>query len=147
MKVVLMKDVQNLGHAGDIKEVAGGYANNFLIPGGYAKVATDGVMRKAEELKAEREKNAEQALVQAKELAEKLQGVSVVIKAKADASKKLYAAVKAEEISEALKAKGFEIAKSKIEIGQPIKEVGDFEATVNLDHGLEVNIGVAVEAE
>lgn len=147
MKVVLMKDVQNLGHAGDIKEVSDGYANNFLIPGGYAKVATDSIVKKAEEIRAQRQKDSELALDRAKELAEKLQGVSVTIKAKADASKKLYAAVKADEISEALKAKGFEISKNKIEIAQPIKEIGDFEVTVNLDHGLESNIGVAVETE
>ncbi|MFA7169969.1 MAG: 50S ribosomal protein L9 [Candidatus Paceibacterota bacterium] len=147
MKVVLMKDVQNLGRMGEVKEVAGGYANNFLLPGGYARVATESVMKKAEEIQAQREKDAEDALKLAKEMADKLQGVVVTIKAKADASKKLYAGIKAEEISEALKAKGFEIEKGGVMVDEPIKELGEFEITINLEHGLETSIGVNIEAE
>ncbi len=147
MKVILIKDVQNLGHTGDVKEVSGGYAKNFLIPGGYAKVATESIVKKAEAMQAERAENARQEFEQAKELAAKMQGVAVVVKAKADSSKKLYAAVKSEEIADALKAKGFEIDKNKIVIGEPIKELGEFEVILNLEHGLEANIGVTVEAE
>ncbi len=147
MKVILIKDVQSLGRTGDVKEVSGGYANNFLIPGGYAKIATEGLIRKAEEAKAERVLAAEAELEKAKETVAKINGQSVAIKAKADASKKLYAAVKAEEIAEALKAKGFEVDKDDIVIDEPIKEVGEFEVTLDLEHGLEARIGVAVEAE
>lgn len=147
MKVILIKDVQNLGHTGDVKEVSGGYAKNFLIPGGYAKVATESIIKKAEAMQAERAENARQEFEQAKELAAKMQGVAVVVKAKADSSKKLYAAVKSEEIADALKAKGFEIDKNKIVIDEPIKELGEFEVILNLEHGLEANIGVTVEAE
>jgi large subunit ribosomal protein L9 len=147
MKVILNKDVQNLGHAGEVKEVSGGYAKNFLIPGGYAKVATEGIIKKAEEQKEERAQQAKVELEHAKELADKLQGQAVIIKAKAEGTKKLYASVKPEEIAAALKEKGFEVDKSKIEIPQPIKEVGDFEVAVNLEHGLEVGITVTVEAQ
>lgn len=147
MKVILIKDVQNLGHAGDIKEVAGGYANNFLIPGGYAKVATESAIKKAEEIRAEKQKTVEEAFKTAKAMADKIHGESVTVKAKADESKKLYAAVKAEEIAAALKVKGFEVGKSNIVIDEPIKEVGEFEVTVNLEHGLEEKVGVTVEAE
>jgi large subunit ribosomal protein L9 len=147
MKVILIKDVQSLGHAGDVKEVSGGYAKNFLIPGGYAKVATESIIKKAEEMKAKRAEEAEAELEKTKEIIAKIQGQSVTIKAKADASKKLYAAVKAEEIAEALRVKGFEVAKNNIVIAEPIKELGDFEVTVNFEHGLEANIGVIVEAE
>jgi large subunit ribosomal protein L9 len=147
MKVILIKDVQNLGHTGDIKEVSGGYAKNFLIPGGYAKVATESLVRKADQLKAERDKERAAEFEQAKELVAKIQGQAVTVKAKADPSKKLYAAVKPEEIAEALKEKGFAVEKDQIEIGEPIKELGDFEVTVNLEHGLEANIAVTVEAE
>jgi large subunit ribosomal protein L9 len=147
MKVILTKDVQSLGRTGDIKEVSGGYAKNFLLPGGYAKVATPGLIKKAEEIKAERVKEAEAEMEKAKEMVTKIQGQSVAIKAKADASKKLYAAVKAEEIAEALKAKGFEVDKDNIAINEPIKEVGEFEVTLDLEHGLLARIGVTVEAE
>jgi len=147
MKVILIKDVQSLGHSGDIKDVSDGYARNFLIPGGYAKPATQSALEKAEQIKAQKAKEAEGELGRAKELAKKLQGESVVVKAKADDSGKLYAAVKGEEISEALKAKGFEVEKNKVVIGDPIKELGEFEININLDHGLEVLIGVTVEKE
>lgn len=147
MKVILIKDVQNLGHTGDVKEVSGGYAKNFLIPGGYARIATDSLIKKADALKAEREKERAVEFEKAKELVAKIQGQAVTIKAKSDPSKKLYAAVKPEEISEALKAKGFEVEKNAVVIAEPIKELGDFEVTVNLEHGLEARISVTVEAE
>jgi len=147
MKVILAKDVQNLGSANDIKEVADGYARNFLIPGGFAKIATESAVKQAEELKIEKEKRAEEELKNIQEMAEKLEGVSVVIKAKADQTKKLYAAVKPKEISEALSLKGFNVDESKIVIKEPIKEIGEYEVTANLKHGLEVRIGVVVESE
>lgn len=147
MKVILTKDVQNLGHTGDVKEVSGGYAKNFLIPGGYAKVATESIIKKADEMKVQKDKEAEIELERAKEVVATIQGQSVTIKAKADPSKKLYAAVKAEEIAEALKAKGFAVDKSNVVVDEPIKELGDFEVTLNLEHGLEARIAVIVEAE
>jgi large subunit ribosomal protein L9 len=147
MKVVLIKDVQNLGNAGEVKEVADGYARNFLIPGGYVELATEAAVKRAEKLRVEKEKRAEEELKKAEELASKLEGVSVTIKTKADESGRLYAAVKPEEISKALSGKGFDVDKDKIVIGEPIKEVGDYEVVVNLNHGLEVKIGVVVEGK
>jgi len=147
MKVILIKDVQNLGHTGDVKDVSGGYAKNFLIPGGYARVASEGMIKKVEKIQEQKAESAQHELEITKELAEKIQGQSVTIKAKADPSKKLYASVKQEEIADALKAKGFEVDKSKIELEEPIKEVGEFEVVINLEHGLEANIGVIVEAQ
>ncbi len=147
MKVILIKDVQDLGGVGDVKEVADGYARNFLIPGGYVKVATKNAVKQAEELKIKKEKQAKENLEKAEGAAGKLEGVSVTIKSKTDESGKLYAAVKPEEISKALNDKGFEIDKNKIVIEEPIKEIGDYEVTVNFDHGLEVEIGVVVESD
>ncbi|MCK4591865.1 50S ribosomal protein L9 [Candidatus Parcubacteria bacterium] len=147
MKVILTKDVQNLGCAGDIKEIADGYARNFLIPGGYVAIATKDIIKQSEKMKLEKEKQAEEGLKIAEELSGKLESMSVTIKSKADDSGKLYAAIKAKEISELLGDKGFDINKDKIVIGEPIKEIGDYEVVINLDHGLEVRIGVVVESE
>ena len=147
MKVILIKDVQDLGSVGDIKEVANGYARNFLIPGGYVKVATKNAIKQAEELKVKKEGQAKENLEKAAGAAGKLKGVSVTIKSKTDESGKLYAAIKTEEISKALNDKGFEIDKNKIVIEEPIKEIGDHEVVVNLEHGLEVEIGVVVESD
>ena len=147
MKVILMKEVEDLGNVGDVKEVADGYARNFLIPGGYAKVATKNAIKQAEELQNKKEKEAKKDLIKAEEIAGKLEGVSVTIKSKTDESGKLYAAVKPEEISKALDDKGFKVDKNKIVIKEPIKEAKDYEVVVNLEHGLEVEIGVVVESD
>lgn len=147
MKVILTKDMQNLGGAGDIKDVADGYARNFLIPGGYAKIATKDTVKQAEELEKKRKKQAEEELKTAEELATKLENVSVLIKAKAEKSGKLYAAINPEEISKALGKKGFSVNEDKIVIKEPIKEIGDYEITVNLSHGLEARINVLVESD
>ena len=147
MKVILIKDVQDLGNIGDVKEVADGYARNFLIPGGYVKVATKNAIKQAEDLKIKKEEQAKEDLEKAEGAAGKLEGISVTIKSKADELGKLYAAIKAEEISKALENKGFKIGKNKIVIEEPIKEMGDYEVVVNLEHGLEVGIGVVVESD
>lgn len=147
MKVILTKDVQNLGSAGDIKDVADGYARNFLIPGGYAQVATKATIIRAEEIKKEKAQRSEEEFKKAQELAGKLEGVSVTVSAKTDKAGKLYAALKAEEIVKALKEKGFEIDSSKIVIAEPIKEAGEKEFVIDLEHGLEVRAVVIVEAQ
>jgi large subunit ribosomal protein L9 len=147
MKVILFKDVQALGHAGDVKEVSDGYARNFLLPGGLVKIATREAIFKAEETRAQREDLAMKALEVAKETAEKIEGLSLIIKAKADPSQKLYAAIKAEAIAEAVNAKGFEITKEMVVVENPIKSLGDFEVIVSLDHGLESKINITVESE
>ncbi|MEA1937100.1 MAG: 50S ribosomal protein L9 [Patescibacteria group bacterium] len=147
MKVILIKDARDLGSVGDIKDVANGYARNFLIPGGFVKVATKNAIKQEEELKIKKEEQAKENLKGAEEVARKLEGVSVAIKSKADEAGKLYAGIKTEEISKALEGKGFKVDKNKIVIEGPIKEVGDYEVIVNLEHGLEAKIGVIVESD
>jgi len=146
MKVILTKDVQNLGSAGDIKDVADGYARNFLIPGGYVSVVTKDIIRQSEKIKEENKKLAEEGLKIAEELSRKMEGMSVIVKAKADKSGKLYAAIKEEEVLEVITSKGFKnIDKSKIIFKEPIKEVGEHEIIVSLDHGLESRLNLTVE--
>ncbi len=147
MKVILIKDVQNLGSAGDVKDVADGYARNFLIPSGYATIATSSAIKQSEEIKIKKAKQAEEELKTAEELSGKLEGASVSVKAKADESGKLYAAVKGEEISKSLAEKGFNVDKNKIVIKEPIKELGEYEIIVALEHGLEARLNLTVEAE
>ena len=147
MKVILIKDVKSLGGAGDVKEVADGYARNFLIPKEYAEIATKTAMKKAEKIKIEKEIEAKEDLKSVEEIAKKLESVSIIIKAKADDSGKLYAAIKPKEISKALNDKGFKINEDKIVIEEPIKEIGDYEVMMDINHGLEVRIGVVIESD
>jgi len=147
MKIILTKDVSNLGNAGEIKEVASGYARNFLIPNGCAKVATKALIKQAEELRIKKEKQAEEKLKTAQTLAEKLKNASVHIKAKADKTGKLYASVSSENISKALAEKGFDVKKNNIVIEKPIKEIGSYRIAINFGYGFETKISVIVESD
>lgn len=147
MKVVLIKDVSGLGRVGEVKEVSDGYARNFLLPGALVKIATAGAVRKAEELKekyAEQVKRAEQT---AKERAEKLSERSVVIKAKADETDNLYAAVHEDEILAALGEDGAGLKKENVKFADPIKTLGEHEVALELGHEQRVKIKVKVEKE
>ena len=147
MKVILKKDVQNLGNMGDVKEISDGYARNFLIPGGYAEVATKNLMVKSEEAKIKRSKKAEEDLKVAEDIAGKIEGISITLKNKADEKGKLYAAVKADEISKELISKGFNLEKGKVIIKEPIKELGEYEVMIDFAHGLEAKVTLTVVSE
>ncbi len=147
MKVILKKDVQNLGNMGDVKEISDGYARNFLIPGGYAEVATKNLIVKSEEEKIKRSKKAEEDLKMAEEIVSKIEGTSITLKNKADEKGKLYAAVKEEEVSEELISKGFNLEKGKVIIKEPIKELGEYEIIIDFAHGLEAKVNLTVIGE
>ncbi|MDX9893285.1 MAG: 50S ribosomal protein L9 [Patescibacteria group bacterium] len=146
MKVVLLKNVDNLGHVGDVKEVALGYARNFLIPKGLATEATPKAIEEVETNKAKMAKQAEDDLANAEKLAQRLEGQTVEISAKASDEGTLYAAVSAAKVASALKDKGFEVNKNQINAGH-IKEIGEHELVVNLDHGLEARITLVINSE
>ncbi|MFC1912238.1 50S ribosomal protein L9, partial [Chloroflexota bacterium] len=133
MKVVFLEDVPNVAEVGDIKEVADGYGRNYLIPRKLAVIADSQVTNIVE---AQRKKKARlQAQIEAemKELAQKLEGQEVVLKAKAGATDRLYGSITNADIAEELgKNTGLEIDKRKIELPEPIREVGSYEIAVRL---------------
>lgn len=147
MKVILLKNVEKLGKMGEVKEVADGYARNFLIPRGLAELATEKALAKIEEIKKATARKAELELKKFQELAEKLEGIEIVVKAKVGEGGKLYGSVTEEQIAQKLKEKGFEIKKGQIKLEKPIKEVGGHEVMVQLNHGLEARIYVMVVEE
>ncbi len=147
MKIILLKNVNNLGKIGEVKEVADGYARNFLIPRGFAEAATEGAVARIEEMKKAAERKAEHELKAIQELAEKLEGVEVIIKAKAEEGGKLYGSVSEEQIASKLKEKGFDIKKKQIVLEKPIKDLGGHEVMVQLNHGLEAKVYVMVTEE
>ena len=146
MKVILLKDVKNLGDEGDVKEVALGYARNFLIPQGLAVEATPQAEAEAKAKKEKIAKEAEMNLKKAEELAAKLEGQTVEVTAKASEGGTLYGAVSEAKIAEALKKKGFAVRKNQIK-AEHIKEVGEHEITINLDHGLEAKVTLVINTE
>ena len=145
MKVIFKVDVRGQGKKGEMKEVSDGYARNYLLPRGLAAEATaDNInaMKLKEKAKAAqlaREK------AQAQENARKLEGVQVIIRARAGGAGKLFGAVTSQEISDALKEQcGMEIEKNKIVQSEPIKSFGNYEVKAKLGYEVSGVINVLV---
>ncbi len=146
MKVLLIKDVKGFGKAGEIKEAKDGYARNFLIPKGFAKLATPEVIKEWEKEEAERKAKLETELKKINELKEKLENIQLVIKHKLGANGQLLGAVTNKEIAEKLKENGFDIDKKQIE-HTSIKAPGEYKILVKLGHGISANLTIEVEGE
>jgi large subunit ribosomal protein L9 len=148
MKVVFMEDVPGIGKRGDIKEVADGYARNYLLPKKLASPMTAQVTGQLEaQLSSRARKKAKEAENLAK-IAETLKGKEVVLKAKAGTKDKLYGAVTSADIARELsKIAGMTIDKRKIELSEPIRELGSREVTVKLGHNLAPKIKVTVKEQ
>ena len=145
MKVIFNTDVKGQGKKGEMKEVSIGYARNYLIPRGLANEATaDNInafklKEKAKAAQIAREK------AEAQENAKKLEGVQVVIRAKAGGAGKLFGAVTSQEISDALKEQfGIEIEKNKIVQAEPIKTFGSYTVKAKLGFETSGNINLLV---
>jgi len=147
MRVVLLEDIENLGKKYEVKEVADGYARNFLIPKGLAKPATEEAIKWAEIQKEIEEKKAEEELKKVQEFASSIEGLEVVIPVKMGEEGQLYESVNAQKISEKLKEMGFEIKKSQILLEEPIRELGEFPIKIHFEHNLEAEIRVIIVEE
>lgn len=148
MKVVLRRDVAGLGRSGDIKDVADGYARNYLIPRGLAVAATGGALANAQAQQAAQQRQVERQEAERQALAKQLEGTRVVIQARAGAKGRLHGAVTAQQIAEALTAQvGQEVDRHEIEMGDPIRQVGDHQIVVRLARGLGPKVTIAVEAQ
>ena len=148
MEVILKKDVQNIGEAGDIVTVKDGYARNFLLPQNLAEIATKGAKENREKnlarIKAKQEKLHAEALEMAKKLEEL---ASIELSAKAGESGKLFGAITTKRLSEEIKAKtGLEIDRKTISLDAPINKVGSFNMTIKLTSKVKVTLGVVVSA-
>lgn len=147
MKIILTKDVEKLGKAGDIVKVKDGYARNYLIPRALGVAATATTLKLAEQLKAQENKKAKKAEVQAQSLAKKLKDISVTATMKAGEEDKLFGAVTAQIIADLLAEKGIEINKHDILLDEPIKELGVYDVPIKAGAGVKAEIKVWVVKE
>jgi large subunit ribosomal protein L9 len=147
VKIILRKDVATLGDAGEVVTVKNGYANNFLIPQGYAIRATEGTIRALETEKKQQARKIELQRKSARDLATKIEQLTLKVQAKAGESGKLFGTVTASDIAEALKAQGVEIDRRKITLEAPIKSLGKYEADAKLFLDITVKLNIEVEAE
>ena len=131
MKVILTKDVTDLGVKGDVVDVAPGYARNYLVPRSLAVKATTGSLRQAEAMRRTREEAERRALEEAEALGQSLVGTRVVIAARASDEGKLFGSIGAGDVSEAIKKfTGVEVDRGIIGVAGPIKEIGLHEVQV-----------------
>lgn len=137
MEVILKKNVDKLGYANEIVSVKPGYGRNFLIPQGYAVLATASAKKAHEEIMRQKAHKESKILAEAQALAEKIEGTSVSITTKAGENGKIFGSVNTVQLAEALKKAGFDIDRKSLTIkNEPIRELGTFEATANLHKGI-----------
>jgi len=146
MKVVLLKDVEKLGREGEIKEVAEGYARNFLIPQNFVKPATDQAIQEVELRKEKKTKSDQMELAEVQKIAEQLDGRELFIKVK-EKDGTLFGSVNEKTIAKTFADEGLKIDPKNVKLEEPIKDVGDYDVKLELDHGLEANIKVILVPE
>jgi large subunit ribosomal protein L9 len=138
MEVILKKNVDKLGYTNEIVNVKPGYGRNFLIPQGYAILATASAKKAHEEVMRQKAHKETKLLAEAQELATKLEAITVTIVTKAGENGKIFGSVNTVQLSEALKKEGFDIDRKSLKIkDEPIKEVGTFEAEAHLHKGVK----------
>lgn len=147
MKVILQKDIPNLGEAGDIKEVANGYARNFLLPKNLVVMANDSSKKAIEHQNKMIRIKKEKRKKQSEKLMEAISGVELSFSVQVGEEDKLFGSVTTMDIAKQLKEKGFDIDKKKIHLAAPIKELGNFEVPVKIDEGITATVKLTVNKE
>jgi len=147
MKVVLTKDLEGYGFFGDVIEVKNGFANNYLIPRGYAVPATEGNVRHVQEVLRQKRRKIEREKKKAEELAKKLEGVVVEVRKPVGEGGKLFGSVTAADIVGALKEQGIEIDRKNVVFPHAIKQVGLYTITIRPHRDVSVDIKLDVKPE
>lgn len=147
MKVVLLEDIKNLGKQYEIKEVADGYARNFLMPKDLVKVATDETVQWANDMQALQAEKAALELEKTGDTASVMEGLEVEIIVKVGDQNQLFEKINAQKIAAKLKEMGYDIKKNQIELENDIEDIGEYDVKVKFEHNLEVQIKVIVSAE
>ncbi len=147
MKVIFLRDVERAGKTGETKEVADGYARNFLIPKKLAVVASAQALNQAKlELQSKAKKQAKTEAEMA-ELSKILEGKEITLKAKVGAEDRLHGAITSGDIALGLEAAGITIDKRKIELNEPLSKTGSYEVTIRLSADIVPKIKVNVVGE
>ena len=148
MEVILKKNVDNLGYVNEMVNVKPGFGRNFLIPHGYAILATASAKKAHAEIMKQKSHKDSKVLAEAQALGTKIEATSVKIVTKAGEKGKIFGSVNTIQLSEALKAEGIEVDRKSLKIkDEPIREVGSFEATANLHKEVKASFTFEVVGE
>ena len=147
MKIILRKDIEKLGKAGEIVETKGGYARNYLIPKGAAIAATNANMKVYEQERRAIERKLQQEIETAQAFAAKLNGLSITATVQVGEEDKVFGAVTNQNIADLLAEKGIQVDRKKINLDEPLKSLGVFEVPIKLHSQVEAQIKVWVVRE
>jgi large subunit ribosomal protein L9 len=147
MKVILTQDVKNLGKEGDVKDISDGYARNYLIPRGLVVEATKANIKEKEDQTNRLQKQKEREQTEAQALRDRLNGKSITVTARSGGGDKLFGAVTTKEIADALNKKfKVKLDKKKVDLGEPIKHLGEYPVKIKIYPLIQAEITVRVEA-
>lgn len=148
MKIILRKDFETLGYAGDIKEVKDGYARNYLIPNGIASIANKSNLKTFEEVKRQQSRKTNKEIDAAKKIASKLEEEVVNITVKTGEEDKVFGSVTSQMIFDNLTERGFDtVEKRKIILNEPIKTIGEHLVDIKLHKEVSAKLKVNVIKE
>ena len=147
MKIILKEDIANLGYKDDVVEVKNGYGRNYLIPQGKAIVASKAALKQLAEDQKQRVHKIAKIKADAEAAAQALEGIKLTIAAKTSATGTIFGSVNSIQIAEALEKLGHNIDRKIIDIKDPVKEIGEYVATVKLHKEVSVEIPFEVVAE
>lgn len=147
MEIILKEDVKNLGYKNDVVVVKPGFARNFLIPQGFALIATKSNKKMVEENIKQASHKAEKLKKDAEAIGEAISKVQIEVATKAGESGKIFGAITSLQISDAFKVKGIEVDRKKISINTPIKMIGEHKVTIILHKEVQPEITINVVTE
>jgi large subunit ribosomal protein L9 len=147
MKVLFKKDVADVARAGQVKDVADGYARNFLIPRGLAVAATAGALKQVADVQAVAARHAAEEEQAARDLQQRLEGQPIVIEAKAGSQGRLYGSVTTADVAAAIqKQVGATVDRRDLEITEPVRQVGSYQVSARLHRSVTATVTIEVRA-
>jgi large subunit ribosomal protein L9 len=147
MEVILREHVENLGQRGDVVKVANGYARNYLLPRKLALTVTEGNRKQIDRERKVADMRETEERQGAEAIAARLGSIEIVIARRVGETEALYGSVTSADIAEGLAAKGVEVERRKIQLAEPIKQLGEFQVPVRLHRDVTANVKVVVAKE
>ena len=145
MKVILTQDIPSLGKSGELKDVADGYARNFLIPQKKAVSAAGGAYRAWQHDIASREEKRKREREEAEIAATRIASTTLTMGVKVGEGGKLYGSITSKDIADALARRGINVDRHRIDLGEPLKSLGTYKVAIRVFPGLEPEVTIAVE--
>jgi large subunit ribosomal protein L9 len=147
MKIILMEDIASLGRRGEVREVATGYARNYLLPKKLAVPATPGNLQNLEHLKRQRERIEQKARDEAQATAQRIGGLTLAVATRASEDGRLFGSVSAQDVVQFLEGHQIALEKRRVGLEEPIKALGEYQVPIRLHHDVTATLAVTVSRE